>query len=150
MKELLFDYYNWIKAFHLIAIITWMAGLFYLPRLFVYHSQVKIKSESSELFKTMEKKLLRIIMNPAMILTWLLGGMLLWANSDLMTEGWMHIKLTVVVLLTGFHHFLVRWMKQFHQDERPHDEKTFRLVNEIPTVLLVVIVIMVIVKPTFS
>lgn len=149
MKEFISDYYLWFKAFHLIAVITWMAGIFYLPRLFVYHSKTKVGSETSEMFKTMEQKLLRIIMNPAMIVVWVLGLSMLWVNSSLMSYGWMHAKLTAVVLMTVYHHALVRWWKNFRKDKRNHSEKFYRYANEVPTILLIAIVIMAIVQPVF-
>lgn len=147
MEQFITEHYLWIKAFHLIAVISWMAGLLYLPRLFVYHTNVKIKSEASQTFKIMERKLLRVIMNPAMIVAWILGGLMLWVSDGLMQQGWMHVKLTAVLLITGYHHVLIKWWKEFERDERKHSEKFFRIANEIPALLLVVIVIMVIVQP---
>lgn len=147
MQQFILDYYLWFKAIHLIAVISWMAGLFYLPRLFVYHTASRIKSEQSETFKIMERKLLRVIMNPAMIITWIIGALMLWANDILLEQGWMHAKLTGVVLITGFHHALIKWRKELERDERKHSENFFRIANEIPTLLLIFIVIMVIVRP---
>ncbi len=147
MQHFILDYYLWFKAVHLIAVISWMAGLLYLPRLFVYHTNTKVKSETSETFKIMERKLLRVIMNPAMIITWVIGALMLWANDSLLQQGWMHVKLTAVILMTGFHHALIKWRKEFDRDERKHSEKFFRMANEVPTVLLILIVIMVIVQP---
>jgi putative membrane protein len=137
--------YLWLKALHVIAVIAWMAGLFYLPRLFVYHSRVKVGSESSELFKTMEAKLLRIIMMPAMTVAWIAGLALIWIVGDL--PWWLIVKLLSVLLMTGFHVMLKTYATAFAGDQRPRSEKYFRAINEIPTVLMVVIVIMVIVKP---
>lgn len=147
MQDFLLDHYLWIKALHIIAVISWMAGIFYLPRLFVYHADAEKGSELSETLKIMERKLLRIIMNPAMIVTWLAGGCLIWANPALMTQGWMHGKLLLVVLMTAFHHALGRWRKRFLVDQNIQTHKFYRKVNEIPTVLMILIVIFVVVRP---
>lgn len=147
MKEFILEYYTWIKALHMIAVISWMAGLLYLPRLFVYHADAKKGSELSETLKIMERKLLRIIMNPAMIAAWVFGGAMLYANPDLIQSPWMHVKLTAIVLITGFHHALIRWRKHFFNDQNKHPAKFYRLMNEVPTILMIVIVVMVIVRP---
>ena len=148
MTDFILDYYDWIKAFHLIAVISWMAGMLYLPRLFVYHADAEKGSELSETLKIMERKLLRIIINPAMIITWILGLSMLLANWGLMSSGgWMHVKLTAVVLLSGFHGYLARQRKVFLRDENKKSSKFYRKINEIPTILMIIIVIMVIVKP---
>lgn len=147
MHDFLLANDNWFKALHVISVISWMAGLLYLPRLFVYHADAAKGSELSETLKTMELKLLRYIMNPAMIATWAFGLCLVLANPDLFHQGWLHVKLTMVILLTGFHHALSAWRKKFFKDENKKTSKFFRRVNEIPTVLMIVIVIMVIVKP---
>jgi putative membrane protein len=137
----------WIKALHVIAVISWMAGLLYLPRLYVYHSQVEIGSAPSEIFKTMEHRLLRFIMNPAMILTWLLGLSLLIQETELMRQGWIHAKLLLVILLSGCHGFLAVHRKAFFLDQRLKSENFWRFFNEAPTILMIGIVILVIVKP---
>ena len=124
-----------------------MAGLLYLPRLFVYHADADKGSELSETFKIMERRLLKFIMNPAMILTWVFGLCLLAANMSLMHSGWLHVKLACVILLTGFHHALGKWRKDFVKDKNVKTAKFYRRVNEIPTVLLIIIVIMVVVRP---
>lgn len=140
--------YLWLKAFHIIAMVAWMAGLFYLPRLMVYHRRTAVGGETSEIFKTMERRLLRAIMYPAMILTWVLGVALIWVTDAAANPGlWLWIKLLGVVAMTVFHFRLGSFVKAFGEDERPRDERFFRLINEIPTVLLIVIVIMVVVKP---
>lgn len=140
--------YLWLKAFHIIAIVAWMAGLFYLPRLLVYHRRTAIGGETSEIFKTMERRLLKAIMYPAMGLSWLLGLALIWVTDAFQPLSlWLTIKLLAVVAMTGFHLWLARFVKAFAEDERPRDERFFRLINEIPTVLLIVIVIMAVVKP---
>jgi putative membrane protein len=141
-------FYLWIKALHIIAMVAWMAGLFYLPRLYVYHCQTAVGSESSERFKVMERRLLRGIMNPAMIATWLFGILLiLTPQSGGIDQPWLHVKLTFVILLSVFHMACSKWRKGFLQDRNTHSEKFYRWANEIPTVLLIVIVIMAVVKP---
>ena len=140
--------YPWTKAFHLIAVIAWMAGLFYLPRLFVYHHQVAVGGAESELFKVMERRLLRAIMNPAMIVAWLLGiTLVLTPGAVDWHGGWWHLKLLSVVLMTAFHMVLAKARKGFLADGRPKTERYWRAMNEVPTVLMIVIVVMVIVKP---
>lgn len=140
-------YYDWLRSLHLIFIISWMAGLFYLPRLFVYHSEVQTGSNEDKIFQVMERKLLRIIMNPAMILTLVFG---LWLASIYGFKNlgiWFHIKMLLVMVLVYFHHFLSRRRKDFEQGKNKYSIKFYRIINEIPTVLMVCIVILVIVKP---
>ncbi len=140
--------YPWIKALHIVSIVAWMAGLLYLPRLFVYHADVRPGSDASETFKVMERRLLRGIMNPAMIATYLFG-ILLVATPGVVdwARGWIYIKLAAVVVLTLVHHHLARWRKDFAADANRHPARLYRIVNEIPTVLLILIVVMVVVKP---
>jgi protoporphyrinogen IX oxidase len=140
------DAYGWVKAFHIIAVIAWMAGMLYLPRLFVYHCAAEKGSIQSETFKVMERRLLRAIINPAMIATWVLGLWLAWA-SDAWTAGWFRGKLVLVLVLTATHGLLARWHKDFAADRNRHPAKFYRLVNELPTVLMIGIVILAIVKP---
>ena len=141
--------YHWIKALHIIAVIAWMAGMLYLPRLFVYHSQVAVGSEASELFKVMERRLLRLIINPAMIVTWIAGLWLVHYTNALDPQNglWMHWKLTLVLLMQVVHAMLARYRRLFARDERPKSAKFFRILNEVPTVLLIAIVILVVVRP---
>lgn len=143
------DPYLWVKAGHVIAMIAWMAGLFYLPRLFVYHVERGGEDPKlSAVFETMEEKLLRVIMNPAMIATWILGlVMIAMLGRAGLSEGWLHVKLLAVVLMTAFHMWLAKRRKVFLAGENTLSGRTYRLMNEVPTVLLVVIVVMVIVKP---
>jgi putative membrane protein len=142
------DYYLWFKALHVISIIAWMAGMLYLPRLYVYHAGVKPGSDQSELFKVMERRLLRGIINPAMIASFLFGGLMLATPEAVdWTKGWLHVKLIMVAGLVVFHILLARWRWHFAADNNRHSAKFYRQVNEIPTVLMIVIVIMVIVKP---
>ena len=140
--------YLWLKALHVISMVAWMAGMFYLPRLFVYHTQTAVGSQGSELFKVMERKLLRFIINPAMIATWLFGILMLVAQHGMfLQQPWFHVKLTALIGLQIFHAFCSRWRKAFLHDRNQHSDKFFRMANEIPTVLFIVIVIMVVVKP---
>ena len=139
--------YPWLKAVHLMAVISWMAGLLYLPRLFVYHCGAKPGSDASETFKVMERRLLRGIMNPAMIASWLLGIAMLIAEPGWLSEGWLHVKLLAVVAMTGAHMAIAKWRTDFAADRNRHSERFYRFMNEAPAVLMVVIVIMVIVKP---
>jgi len=141
------NYYDLYKALHIISVISWMAGMLYLPRLFVYHADADKGSELSETLKIMERKLLRIIMNPAMILTFIFGGLMIWENPEMFKQGWMHAKITLVVLMTGFHGMLARWRKQFVKDQNTRSSKFYRRVNEVPTVLMIIIVILVVMKP---
>ena len=136
----------WLKSLHVIAVIAWFAGLFYLPRLFVYHAGAAPGSELSETLKLMERRLLRLIMNPAMIVVWVTGPWLAWWQG-LYTDGWFLAKFALVILLTGFHHALALWRKTFAEDRNPRSERFYRVANEVPTVLLIGIVILVIVKP---
>jgi protoporphyrinogen IX oxidase len=136
----------WLKALHIMAVIAWLAGLFYLPRLFVYHAEAIAGSETSETFKTMERRLLRIIMNPAMILVWITGPTLAWVEG-VYTDGWLMAKVVLVALLTYYHHLLGKWRKDFLEDRNTRTAKFYRIANEVPTLLMVGIVILVVVKP---
>jgi putative membrane protein len=147
MQGFILSHYDWFKALHVIAVISWMAGLLYLPRLFVYHADAAKGSELSGTLKVMERKLLRYIINPASIVVWITGPCLVWANPDMLHQGWLHVKLTMVVLMTGYHHALAAWRKKFEKDENKKSAKFYRIANEIPTALMIVIVIMVVVKP---
>lgn len=138
--------YVWVKAFHIIAVIAWMAGMLYLPRLFVYHCEAAVGSKQSETFKVMERRLLRVIINPAMILTWVLGLTLVWLGGW-HTAGWMHAKFALVIVLSGLHGWLVRCWRDFEADRNTRSKKFYRIINEVPAVLMVGIVILVVVKP---
>jgi putative membrane protein len=138
--------YPWLKAFHIIAIIAWMAGMLYLPRLFVYHSVAEKGSVQSETFKVMERRLLRAIINPAMIAAWLLGLWLAWSGNWL-SAPWLHAKVVLVLVLSGFHGMLARWTRDFGADRNQHSQKFFRIMNEVPTLLMIVIVLLVVLKP---
>ncbi len=138
--------YEWLKAFHIIAVIAWMAGMLYLPRLFVYHCEADVGSIQSETFKVMERRLLRAIINPAMILTWVLGLWLAY-QGGWFKAPWLHAKLLLVILMSGVHGMLSRYVKDFAADRRRKSQKFFRIINEVPTVLMILIVILVVVKP---
>ena len=140
--------YPWVKALHIVSVVAWMAGLLYLPRLFVYHASARIGSETSETFKIMERRLLRGIMNPAMIAAYAFGILLLLTPGVVdWRTGWIYVKLASVVALTLVHHRLAVWRKDFAADANHRPAKLFRIVNEVPTLLLLLIVVMVVVKP---
>jgi putative membrane protein len=145
------DIYGWIKAFHIIAVIAWMAGMLYLPRLFVYHCGAEKGSVQSETFKVMERRLLRGIVNPAMIATWAFGLWLAWHGPDprfgWFASGWLQAKLVLVVLLTAVHGLFARWVKAFASDNNRHSQKFYRIINEVPTIIMIVIIILVVLKP---
>ena len=148
MSNFLSDYYLWFKAFHIISVISWMAGLLYLPRLFVYHAVVDNGSAQSETFKIMERRLMKAIMTPAMISTWLFGLCILFSGVvSLSGSGWLHVKLLFVVILSGFHMYLAKLIKVFARDENQKSQKFYRYLNEVPTVIMIVVVILAIVKP---
>jgi putative membrane protein len=138
--------YLWLKAFHVIAVIAWMAGMLYLPRLFVYHCDAPAGSPQSETFKVMEHRLLKAIMNPAMIVTWVLGAILVWQGGWI-ASGWLHGKLALVIGLSAVHGMLARYVKDFAADRNTRPTRFYRIINEVPTVLMIGIVILVIVKP---
>ncbi len=148
MIDLSADWYLWIKALHIISVIAWMAGMLYLPRLYVYHCGAAPGSELSETLKVMERRLLRAIINPAMAAAVILGGILL-ANldDDSWSDGWLWVKLTCIFFMAGMHGALSRWRKDFEADKNTKSAKFYRWANEAPTVLLILIVIMVVVKP---
>ncbi len=141
------EWYLIIKALHIIAMVAWMAGMFYLPRLYVYHAETQPGSETSETFKVMEHRLLRIIINPAMIATWVLGLVLMFGFIDWRSAGWLHAKLALVILLTIFHILLARWRKDFAADRNMRSSRFYRIANEIPTLLLIFIVFLAVLKP---
>jgi protoporphyrinogen IX oxidase len=143
--------YPWLKAFHIIAVIAWMAGMLYLPRLFVYHCAAEKGSVQSETFKVMERRLLRGIINPAMIVTWVLGLALGWLGPDSrygwFASPWLQAKIVLVLMLSALHGLLARWRRDFAADRNRHSQKFYRIVNEVPTILMIVIVILAVVKP---
>jgi protoporphyrinogen IX oxidase len=138
----------YIKAFHVIAIIAWMAGLLYLPRLLVYHAASRRGSEQSETFKVMERRLLRFITTPAMLASWVLGLILAFSGViDWSRDGWFHAKLALVLALSAFHGLLAMWTKDFALDRNTRSARFYRIANEVPTVLMICIVILVVVRP---
>jgi putative membrane protein len=138
--------YEWVKAFHIIAVIAWMAGMLYLPRLFVYHCAAEPGSAQSETFKVMERRLLRAIINPAMIATWLLGLWLVWLGGW-MSAHWLHAKFALVIVMSGVHGMLSRYVRDFAADRNRHSKKFYRIINEVPTILMIAIVLLVVLKP---
>ena len=141
----------WIKALHIVAVIAWMAGMLYLPRLFVYHVGSPVGSAQSETFKVMERRLLRGIINPAMIATWVLGLWLAWNGPDShygwFAAPWLHGKLALVLVLSAVHGLFARWMKAFGRDKNRHSARFYRIINEVPTILMIAIVLLVVLKP---
>ncbi len=146
MTGFLGEAYLWVKALHIIAVISWMAGMLYLPRLFVYHCAAEPGSVQSETFKVMERRLLRAIINPAMILAWILG-LALVTDLGVWSEPWMHAKLAAATALSTVHGFFARWRRNFDKDDNRHSERFYRYMNEIPTALMIAIVLLVVLKP---
>ena len=138
--------YEWIKALHVIAVISWMAGMLYLPRLFVYHASATVGSELSEKLKIMEWRLLKFIVNPAMLVTWFAGLYLVWAGNWHMAH-WFQVKFMLVLAMSGVHGFLVGRVRDFDQDRNTRSARFYRIINEVSTLLMIAIVILVIVKP---
>jgi len=146
--EWLTDLYPWTRALHIIAVIAWMAGMLYLPRLFVYHSGAAPGSENSEMLKIMERRLLRAIVNPAMMAVFLLGGaLLLTPGVTDWSMGWLHLKLLLVLVMAGLHGMMSKWRKEFEADRNQHSAKFYRIANEVPAVLVIAIVVLAVVKP---
>ena len=146
MQDFLLDHYDWLRALHVIAVISFMAGMLYLPRLFLHHAGASVQGEASQMPKTMVRRLLRYIINPAMVATYVFG-FLLAAEIDAWKDGWFHAKLGLVLLLTAAHHMLARHFKAFREDRNTKSQKYFRLLNEVPTVFMIGIVFLVVAKP---
>jgi putative membrane protein len=138
--------YEWAKAFHIIAVIAWMAGMLYLPRLFVYHCEAEPGSRQSETFKTMERRLLKAIINPAMIATWVLGLGLAWGGGWF-ASYWLDAKIVLVLVLSGVHGLFTSWVRDFGLDRNRHSQKFYRTINEVPTLLMIAIVLLAVLKP---
>ncbi|ATU93441.1 protoporphyrinogen oxidase HemJ [Phyllobacterium zundukense] len=138
--------YLWVKAIHVIAVISWMAGMLYLPRLFVYHCAAERGSAQSETFKVMEQRLLKAIIDPAMGITWLAGLWLAWQSAAYM-DGWFHVKFLAVLILSGVHGYFSKAVRLFAEDRNEKPARFWRMMNEVPTVLMIIIVLMVIIKP---
>ena len=148
MQEFLSLHFEWLRALHIIAVISWMAGMLYLPRLFVYHVDAEVGSDKSETFKIMERRLFKIIMNPASIATWVFGGLMLYANWELYKiSGWMHAKLLFVFLMTGVHHMYLKYLRAFAEDRNEKSAKFYRILNEVPTIIMIIIVVLAVVQP---
>ncbi len=149
MIGLMNSMYQYLKAIHLIAAFAWMAGMFYLPRLYVYHADAGTHTPQAATFKVMERRLLKVIMNPAMIVTIALGLWLAFGAEgvDWKTAGWLHVKIVLVLSMATLHMFLAKWRRDFEADRIPHSSRFFRIVNEVPTALLIGIVILAVVKP---
>jgi putative membrane protein len=147
MTAFLSGVYLWIKAAHLIFVIAWMAGMMYLPRLFVYQHQSEPGGEAEKYFIQMQRRLLKGIINPSMVLVWVLGILMLIANPAILSAGWFHVKLAFVVAISAVHGFYAASRRKFEKGERPRSEKFWRIMNEVPFLTLIVIVVMVIVKP---
>ncbi len=147
MLAMLADSYAWIQAFHIISVMAWMAGMLYLPRLYVYHCEAEAGSRQSETFKVMERRLLRAIINPAMIAAFLFGILMILVNQGLLGEPWVHAKLVLVIALTAFHGYLARWRKDFAADRNRRSARFYRVMNEVPTLFMIAIVILAVVKP---
>jgi len=141
--------YPWTKALHVMSVIAWMAGLFYLPRLFVYHAErAPAGGELSEIYKIMERKLLKYIMNPASVAAWTFGLMLVFTPGLIdWSDGWVRVKAVLVVAMTFYHHLLVRWWRDFAEDRNQRPGRYYRIANEVPTLLMVGIVVMAVVRP---
>jgi putative membrane protein len=140
------DLYLWLKTLHILAVISWMAAMLYLPRLMVYHADAAVGSATSETFKVMERRLLKGIATPAMIATWVFGLWLAY-EGGFFSSGWLHAKLTLVLVLSGIHGFLAGAVRKFAEDRNTRSARTWRILNEVPAVLLVFIVILVVFKP---
>ena len=138
--------YEWLKALHIISVIAWMAGMLYLPRLFVYHCSASAGSAQSETFKVMERRLLKAIINPAMIATWVFGLWLVWQGGWL-HAAWLHAKFALVIVMSGVHGMLSRYVRDFAADRNRHSEKFYRIINEVPTLLMIAIVLLAVIKP---
>lgn len=139
--------YEYIKAFHILAVISWMVGLLYLPRLFVYHAQTQIRTAQAETFKVMERRLLKSIMTPAMVVSFILGIWMLVLNPDLLSEVWFHVKATAVLIMAAIHGKFSKMQRMLENDHTPLSTKAYRFWNEMPTALMIVIVVMAVVKP---
>ncbi len=145
MQEFLSMNYEWVRALHIIAVISWMAGMLYLPRLFVYHAE---NPQNSDMLKVMERRLLKYIMSPAMIASWIFGLLMIFANPGMMSgAGWLHAKLLLVVVMSGVHGILAANVRKFAHDANTKSAKYFRILNEVPTVLMIGVVILAVVQP---
>jgi len=147
MQDFIIQHYLWIKSFHIISVTAWMAGLLYLPRLFAYHVDAGYETHTCDMFKIMEGRLLKIIMNPAMIVSWVFGFLMLYGNSALMQGGWMHVKILCVVIMSIMHMMFAKWRKVFLNNQNNRPAKFYKIWNEVPAVFMVIIVIMAVAEP---
>lgn len=147
MRDFLLANYLWIKALHLIAVIAWMAGMMYLPRLFIYHHQAEKGGEAERFFVVMERRLFLGIVNPAIVAVWLLAGLMLYARPEIMGAGWFMVKFPMVVGISAIHGFYSKARKAFARGERPRSERFWRIINEVPFVMMIVAVLMAVAKP---
>jgi putative membrane protein len=148
MSEFLVGSYPWFKAIHIIAVMSWMAGLLYLPRLFVYHVEVELNSTEDRRFQIMERRLLRAIMNPAMVVSYIFGILLILTPGIVdWSSGWIWLKILAILVLTGCHHAMGKWRKDLAEGTNRKSQRYFRVANEVPTISMIIIVIMVVVKP---
>jgi len=147
MREFLLTHYLWLKAAHIVFVIAWMAGMMYLPRLFVYHHQAEKGGEAERYFTQMERRLLKGIINPSMILVWALALVMLYANPATLMQPWFHVKFAAVFAISGVHGFYASAQKAFERGERPRTEKFWRIMNEAPFVLMILAVAMVVARP---
>ena len=147
MRDFLLANYPWIKALHLIAVIAWMAGMMYLPRLFIYHHRAERGGEAERFFVVMERRLFLGIVNPAIVAVWLLAGLMLYARPEIMGEGWFMVKFPMVVGISAIHGFYSKARKAFARGERPRSERFWRIINEVPFVMMIVAVLMAVAKP---
>ena len=143
------DWYHWVKALHIISVIAWMAAMLYLPRLLVYHADAAVGSDKSETFKVMERRLLKAIMTPAMIASWVFGLIMLLSGEriDLSVDMWIHVKLLLVLVMSGMHGACAAWVRAFAEDRNTRSARFFRVMNEVPTLLMIAVVVLAVVKP---
>lgn len=141
------DYFLWYKSIHIISVISWMAAMLYMPRLFMYHVKAKKDSEMDKVFQIMERRLLRIIMNPAMFLTYFFGLLTAYVYGFAALGTWFHLKMSAVLFITVFHMLLAKWRKDFEKGENKHSQKFYKIINEVPTILMIAAVVLVVVKP---
>lgn len=147
MRDLILSVYPYVKALHIAAVIAWMAGMMYLPRLFIHHHQAVRGGEAEKMFARMERGLLKTIINPAMIAVWLLAGLMLYANPSILGAGWFHVKLPMVIAISAIHGFYARSQRAFELGERPRSERFWRIMNEMPFALMLIAIFMAVAKP---
>ncbi len=147
IREILLSAYLWLKVLHIAAVIAWMAAMMYLPRIFIYHFQAEAGGEAERFFTVMERRLMKGIMTPALVVVWVAALMMLYANPELLTAGWFHVKLASVLTISGIHGVYIGAQRKFEAGERPRTEKFWRYINEAPFVLMLIVLIMVVIRP---